>query len=416
MALAALSGDEAGIVFVQLCNALEPRLAVYLSSVSTWLRAATQVLRRQLRADHEAAAALCLKLGMRSCKELREAKKVVWEDKYLSAAELTTLGTLGAVLPGLEELVFRFKSTRRVSKRWSSSLQRLAEGLGAGALPAVTWLQIKGEHAIDAGASVLAAALGRGAMPRLKNLFLTNTAIGDAGLVALAPALRRLPALEHLCFIGSPFGDEGLGALVAAPSPAGKPQTTTDVLKNLQVLDFSHTEITDAGCAALASALDSGVLPALVTIDVNDTPTSAAGKAAVTAALATSKWRAFVKQREYDEYGEYGYYHRCGRGCGCCGGTEEDEYGDELEGELDAGGGAGWSSVMSISGAAFDLSKLEVTAAQARKIAPLLCANAELRAIRCAGGELRVSDLRGQEELEWDSEEIHDVEAIIIAP
>ena len=405
MALAALSGDEAGIVFVQLCNALEPRLAVYLSSASTWLRAATQVLRRQLRADHEAATALCLKMGMRSCKELREAKKVVWVDRYLSAAELTTLGTLGAVLPALEHLEFRFEST------FPDSVERLTEGLGAGALPAVTWLQIKGEHAIDAGASVLAAALGRGAMPRLKNLFLTNTAIGDAGLVALAPALRRLPALEQLCFIGSPLGDEGLAALVETP-----PCRAHAVLKKLQVLDFSHTEITDAGCAALASALDSGVLPALVTIDVNDTPTSAAGKAAVTAALATSKWRAFVKQREYDEYGEYGYYHRCGRGCGCCGGTEEDEHGDELEGELDAGGGAGWSSVMSISGAAFDLSKLEVTAAQARKIAPLLCANAELRAIRCAGGELRVSDLRGQEELEWDAEEIHDVEAIIIAP
>ena len=30
MALSKLSGDEAGIVFVQLCNVLEPRLAVDL--------------------------------------------------------------------------------------------------------------------------------------------------------------------------------------------------------------------------------------------------------------------------------------------------------------------------------------------------------------------------------------------------
>ena len=35
----------------------------------------TQAQRQQLRADHEAAAALCLKMGMRSCKELRGAKQ-----------------------------------------------------------------------------------------------------------------------------------------------------------------------------------------------------------------------------------------------------------------------------------------------------------------------------------------------------
>ena len=54
---------------------------------------------------------------------------------------------------------------------------------------------------------------------------------------------------------------------------------------------------------------------------------------------------------------------------------------------------------------AIDLSKLDITAAQARKIAPLLCANADLKTIRCEGGELSVSDLRDEDELEWDSEE-----------
>ena len=317
MALAALSCDEARIVFVQLCNALEPRIAVYLSSASTWLRAATQALRQQLRADHEVAAALCLKMGMRSCKELREAKKVVWEGKHVSAAELTTLGTMGTLLPALEHLEFRFQSP------CPGGLQWLAEELGTGALPAVTWLQIAGEHAFDAGASALADALGRGAMPRIKYLFLTNTRIGDAELVALAPALRRLPALECIHFIGNPFGDEGLGALVATPSPAGAPQTTTEVFKMLQVLDFSHTEITDAGCAALASALDSGVLPALNTVDVDDTPTSAAARAAVEEALETSSMRhpPDVESDEYGEYDEYDEeeeeYYTYGGGCGC---------------------------------------------------------------------------------------------------
>ena len=84
MALLALSDDAWGIVFEGLCNTLDPRVALALSSVCHGLWVLTQELRRQLRADHRAAAAMCLKLqgalslkvGMRSCKELREAKKV----------------------------------------------------------------------------------------------------------------------------------------------------------------------------------------------------------------------------------------------------------------------------------------------------------------------------------------------------
>ena len=41
---------------------------------------------------------------MRSCKELREAKQVKWLYQGLSSADFTTLGTLGPVLPALEEL------------------------------------------------------------------------------------------------------------------------------------------------------------------------------------------------------------------------------------------------------------------------------------------------------------------------
>ena len=96
-------GDEAGIVFSQLCNALEPRTA-YLSSASRELRELTQALRQQLRADHEAAITLCHKVGLRSCKELREAKEVSWSNKFLTAADLALLGTLGSVLPALEHL------------------------------------------------------------------------------------------------------------------------------------------------------------------------------------------------------------------------------------------------------------------------------------------------------------------------
>jgi hypothetical protein len=129
-------------------------------------------------------------------------------------------------------------------------------------------------HAGDAGTSELAAALDRGALPRLKILSLYNAAIGDAALVALAPVVRRLPALERLYLSGNLFGDEGLAALVAPPPPAGAPPPPTGGLTKLKLLYLSYTQITDAGCAALAAALESGELPALDKLILFGTPTS----------------------------------------------------------------------------------------------------------------------------------------------
>merc|ERR1711924_587417 len=62
-----------------------------------------------------------------------------------------------------------------------------------------------------------------------------------------------------------------------------------------------------------------------------------------------------------------------------------------------------------------DLNEVGCSAAQARRIAPLLVGNSNLKTIKFDGHELSVADLREEEELEWDSEEFHDVEAIIIA-
>ena len=276
MALAALSGDEQCIIFSQLCNVLDTRVAMAFGSTSSELRALTQAPRQQLRADYEAAAALCLKMGLRSCKALREAKAVRCYHKGLSAADLATLGTLSSVLPALQELNLMDPAAG------PDGVQRLVEKLGAGALPAVTLLSLDGMHVGDAGASALAAALGRGALPRLKGLWLFNAAIGDAGLVALAPALRRRPALEHLWLMRNPFGDEGLAALVAPPPPpAGALPPPTGGLTKLKVLSLGYTQVTDAGCAALAAALDSGALPALEELALYDTPVSATAKATV---------------------------------------------------------------------------------------------------------------------------------------
>eukprot|EP00964_Phaeocystis_antarctica_P144057 scaffold109745_cov66-Phaeocystis_antarctica.AAC.8 len=283
MALSKLSGDEQRIIFGQLCNALEPRRAVYLSSTSKGLREPMQALLQQLRADHEAAAALCLKVGMRSCKELREAKVVDWWKEGRSADDLATLGTLGVVLPALETLVLTEPAAG------PDGVQRLAEGLGAGALPALIELRILDMHVGDAGASELAAALGRGAMPRLECLFLGCAGISETGLVALAPALRRLPALKLLYLAGNPLGDYyGVGGLAAlvAPLPAGAPPRPAGVLTKLLELNLGDTNLTDAGCATLIAALQSGALPAVQGLHLSDNPATNAATAAVQEALA----------------------------------------------------------------------------------------------------------------------------------
>ena len=291
MALAALSGDEQGIIFSKLCNTLDPGIAVAFSSASSELRELTQALLLQLRSDYEVAGALCrkLRMGITSCKELREAKKVQWFHKGLSSADLATLGTLGSVLPALEELLLH------ASPAGPDGVQRLLAGLVAGALPAVRTVWPSDLHVGNAGASALAAALGRGALPRLKTLYLDNAAIGDAGLVALAPALRQLPALEAFDLDGNPIGDEGLAALVAPPpppaaalSPPAAVPPPIGVLTKLKRLSLNGTQITDASCAALAAALGRGALPALEEVNMYDTSASAAAKAALWNAYGVS--------------------------------------------------------------------------------------------------------------------------------
>ena len=298
MALAALSGDEQRIVFTQLCNVLDPRVAVALSSANSGLWELTQALLQQLRADYEAAAALCQKVGMGGCKELREARQADWRDKGLIATDLSLLGKLSSVLPALEELCLYDSSPGAAGP---NGVLRLAAGLGAGALPAMFNLTVFNMHVGDAGASALAAALNRGALPRLKGLCLANAAITDAGLVALAPALRRRPALEFLSFSGNPLGDEGLATLVAPPPQAGALSPPTGVLTNLNELILEKTQLSDAGCSALTAALTSGVLPALENLILDDIPASDAAWAAVREALDKLKDSMPDSESEEDE-------------------------------------------------------------------------------------------------------------------
>ena len=69
MALAALSGDEQCIIFSQLCNVLDTRVAVAFGSSSSELRALTQALTpsfREALAGMGAAVATALFVGARS--------------------------------------------------------------------------------------------------------------------------------------------------------------------------------------------------------------------------------------------------------------------------------------------------------------------------------------------------------------
>ena len=71
MGLAGLSGDEQCIIFSQLCNVLDPGVAVAFGSISNELRTLTQAERQQLRADYEAATVLCRKMGMQIASSAR---------------------------------------------------------------------------------------------------------------------------------------------------------------------------------------------------------------------------------------------------------------------------------------------------------------------------------------------------------
>jgi hypothetical protein len=213
---------------------------------------------------------------VRGCKALREAKEIDWCNKGLSTTDLATLGKLIPVLPALEDLrLFQYSGSPGLDGG------QLVEGLGVvGVLPVLTHFDLGNVCVGDAGASALAAALDRGALPRLEGLALCFAAIGDAGVVALALALRRRPALEILHLNGNPFGDEGLAALVAPP-PADAPPPQAEVLAQLTDLVLGGTQITDDGCACLASRLRSGALPALEYLGPHYIPASWAAQAAV---------------------------------------------------------------------------------------------------------------------------------------
>ena len=76
---------------------------------------------------------------------------------------------------------------------------------------------------------------------------------------------------------------------MAPPPPVGTPPPSTGGLAKLKGLWLGDTQITDAGCATLAGAIDSGALPALEKLYLYGIPASAAAKDAVYEARANLK-------------------------------------------------------------------------------------------------------------------------------
>ena len=86
-------------------------------------------------------------------------------------------------------------------------------------------------------------------------------------------------------------------AAAAAPQPqpplppTGALLPPVEVLTELRELTLSHTQISDAGCAALAAAFDRGALPECNKLNMTGNSASAAAKANLARAVTSSDGR-----------------------------------------------------------------------------------------------------------------------------
>ena len=112
--------------------------------------------------------------------------------------------------------------------------------------------------------------------------------VGDLGEVEVEPLEVEQLEVRR--------GDEGLAALLAPRRPAGG-------LQKLGLLDLEGTQVTDAGCATLAAALDSGALPALKELELDGIDASSVAMEAVYVALARKLMAqtAVLKESKLDD-------------------------------------------------------------------------------------------------------------------
>ena len=260
-----LSHDEVSIVTHELCDPLRPLLAVHLSSTAKGLWVPMQEQLAELRQRHAEAAAFARFAGFQSCAALADADELElgahpMHNRPLSIAHWRALGMLFGCgsLPKLVALSII------ADDNGDEGVVSLADGLRRSRMPVLIAFQLLRAEIGPQGATALASALTKRALPSLEHLSLSANPLGDAGLATLLPALRQHPKLDTVHLAGTNISDESVASLVAQPTK----------LKSLENLYIGHNQITDAGCATLASALRGGALPALYRLDVQNNPAS----------------------------------------------------------------------------------------------------------------------------------------------
>ena len=114
----------------------------------------------------------------------------------------------------------------------------------------------------------LCEAFRQGRMPKLAELHLSGNRIGDEGMRAMCAAVvgGTLTCLTSTDLEDNWISDDGLEALCDAIRPAHR---GLHLLKHLNLVDNPYT---DAGLSILAASLESGALPRLEELGVQEHP------------------------------------------------------------------------------------------------------------------------------------------------
>jgi len=265
-----LSHKELGVIVDGLADPLEPVVAVALSSTCLGLRTPLKAALEVLQQRHGRAKALCCRWRVRwealrlpsdflsncTCKKLRDWWRILnWTSMFATG----TWRRLGCYLFHTNGLLKLHTMTLSMSGLSDAGVQALCEGLGNGAAPSLSILNLADNQFGPAGAEAFAAALRRGAMPKLETLYLSGNDIGNQGAAALATPLRKLPSLKslHLAFCG--IGAEGVASLFAN---IGK-----DDFEALNFLSLYDDNITHEGCNVLIAEVDGDAVPSLARVE-----------------------------------------------------------------------------------------------------------------------------------------------------
>uniref|UniRef100_A0A0G4HSI4 Uncharacterized protein n=1 Tax=Chromera velia CCMP2878 TaxID=1169474 RepID=A0A0G4HSI4_9ALVE len=154
-------------------------------------------------------------------------------------------------LPSLQRL-YLLSDGREVGK---AGIEALMEAALADRLLGLEELDLSEKRAVGEAAESLCAALGAGKLPKLRILNLKGCYLYDKGMVSFSDALRAndLIFLEQLFLEANGIGDEGVGLLAASLKPSSLPMLSELTLTNR--LGTGKGEITAEGGSAFGRAL-----------------------------------------------------------------------------------------------------------------------------------------------------------------